>query len=124
MANNINRLNFNITSYNYTGPDGEAAKSSLEKKSEVEIKSNQSTMGASEILGYLANINTDLVPVKTQKTVDVNKYVTPEQEARIAEFIKGFEADYDEAAQIAVDEFGISKKAANDIALAYINASY
>jgi hypothetical protein len=39
--------------------------------------------------------------------------------------MQGFEADYDEAFSITADEFPeISEKAAGDIALAYINASY
>ena len=71
----------------------------------------------------MAASNADMVPVKQQRTVDVNKYVTPEQADRIAGFMKGFEADFNEAAQIAVNEFGVNEKTADEIALAYMNAS-
>ena len=39
--------------------------------------------------------------------------------------MKGFEADYEEAFNIASNEFPeISEQAAGDLALAYINSSY
>ena len=123
MTNNINRLGFNITGYNYARQEEAAAKSAPEQKENTKAKENKQ-IGANDVLGFMAAVNADLVPVKTQRTVDVNKYVTPEQADRIAGFIKGFEADFDEAAATAVNEFGVDEKVANQIALAYINASY
>ena len=72
----------------------------------------------------MAAQNLAFVPTKTTRTINVSKYVTPEQEARIAGFMKGFEADYEEAAAIAQNEFGVDEKTAGSIALAYINATY
>ena len=123
MTNNINRLGFNITGYNYARQEEAAAQSAPEQKSKSDVKENKQ-LGANDILSYMAAANTDLIPAKTQRTVDVNKYVTPEQAERIGAFVKGFEADFDEAAIAAVNEFGVSEKVADKIALAYINASY
>lgn len=123
MANNINRLGFNIAGYNYARQEEAAAQSAPEKKAEAE-KNDKKQLGANDVLNYMAAANTDLIPVKAQRTVDVNKYVSPEQAERISQFVKGFEANFDEAANTAVNEFGVSEKVANEIALAYINASY
>ena len=123
MTNNINRLGFNIAGYNYARQEEAAAKSAPEAKHK-EVENKNQKMGANDVLNYMAAANADMIPVKTQRTVDVNKYVTPEQAERIGAFVKGFEADFDEAATVAVKEFGVSEKVADSIALAYINASY
>lgn len=122
---NINPLKFGVTGNQYFKQE---AKEDLTKGAAKEHKAEEKAhkqLGSNEVFGFLAAQNADLIPVKAQKTVDVSKYVTKEQEARIADFMKGFEADFDEAFNIAADEFPeISEKAASDIALAYINASY
>lgn len=121
---NINPLKFGVTGNQYFKQE---TKEDLSKNTEKESQTQQSKkqIGSNEVFGFLAAQNADLIPVKTQKTVEVSKYVTPEQEARIADFMKGFEADFDEAFNIATDEFPeISERAAGNIALAYINASY
>ncbi len=121
---NINPLKFGVSGNQYFRQE---TKEDLSKNTEKESQTQQSKkqIGSNEVFGFLAAQNADLIPVKTQKTVEVSKYVTPEQEARIADFMKGFEADFDEAFNIATDEFPeISERAAGNIALAYINASY
>ena len=123
MANNINRLGFNITGYNYARQEEAAAQSAPEQKGKAVEKENKQ-LGANDVLGYMAAANADLIPVKAQRTVDVRKYVSTDQEKRISEFVKGFEADYENAAAMAVNEFGVDEKVAGEIALAYINASY
>ena len=123
MANEIRKLNFNITGYNYTRQDENAAKSAPEQK-EKPIERNQGKISGSDVLNFMAMANADMIPVKTQKVVDVNKYVTTEQKSRIADFMKNFEADYDNAVQTAKDEFGVSEKVAGEIGLAYINSKY
>lgn len=124
MTNNINPLRFGITENKYV---------IKEKNDELKKRSTEGKQGekqnkevdSKEVLGYLAAQNLDMVPVRTQKSVDVSKYVSDEQEARIAEFMKGFEADYDEAFSLAKEEFPeISDRLAGDLALSYINASY
>lgn len=124
MTNNINPLRFGITENKYVIKD---------KNEELNKKSTEGKQGekqnkevdSKEVLGYLAAQNLDMVPVRAKKNVDVAKYVSNEQEARIAEFMKGFEADYDEAFSLAKEEFPeISDRLAGDLALSYINASY
>ena len=125
MANNINPLKFGVTGNQYFRQE---TKEDLGKNQPQEQKANenqQKQVTSNEVLGYLAAQNVDMVPVRQSKTLDVSKYVNKEQEARIAEFMKGFEADFDEAFEIAGEEFpGISDKLASDLALSYINASY
>lgn len=121
---NINPLKFGVSGNQYFRQE---TKEDLSKNTEKEAQTQQSKkqIGSNEVFGFLAAQNADLVPVKTQKTVEVSKYVNSEQESRIADFMKGLEADFDEAFNIAIDEFPeISEKTAGDIALAYINASY
>ncbi len=121
---NINPLKFGVSGNQYFRQE---TKEDLSKNTEKESQTQQSKkqIGSNEVFGFLAAQNADLIPVKTQKTVEVSKYVNSEQESRIADFMKGLEADFDEAFNIAIDEFPeISEKTAGDIALAYINASY
>lgn len=122
---NINPLKFGVTGNQYFKQE---SKEDLTKGAAKEQKAAEKTekeLGSNEVLGFMAAQNTDLIPVKAQRTLDISKYVTPEQEARISEFMKGFQEDYNEAFAIAADEFPeISENAASEIALAYINASY
>ena len=85
----------------------------------------QKEIAAKDVLGFMAAVNSDLVPAKVTKTVDVNKYVNAEQADRIASFMKAFEADFDEVSAAALNEFpDITQEAASSIALAYINQTY
>ena len=73
----------------------------------------------------MAAQNTDIVPAKTTKTVDISKYVNEEQTQRIKDFMAAFEADFNQASEIAMNEFpDLSQEAAGNIALAYLNSSY
>ena len=122
---NINPIKFGVTGNQYFKQD---AKEDLTKNTAKEQKAEenkQKQLGSNEVFSFLAAQNADLIPVKAHRTVDVSKYVNKEQEARIASFMKGFEADFDDAFNVAINEFPeISEKTAGDIALAYINASY
>ncbi len=121
---NINPINFGYIQNNYKikSSDEEQKKDSQYTQDNNKPKKQ---MGSDEILGYLAATNSDLVPKNVKKTVDVEKYVNNEQYARMEEFMKGFESDYDEAMNVALNEFpDISQKTAGNIALAYINATY
>jgi hypothetical protein len=123
MTNNINPVKLGITSNQFVVKEKqEEQKKNLNQEKQAEDKKQ---VDSKEVLGYMAAQGLDMVPVRTQKTLDVSKYVNDEQEARIADFMKDFEANYDEAFAIAADEFpGISDDLANDLALSYINASY
>ncbi len=126
MENNISRIGnayfkpeFQVKEDAKRQENNAAKNESKEEKEKKQVDSN-------EVLGYLAAQNLDIVPTKkAEKTVEVGKYVSSEQEARIEEFMKNFEADFDEAFDIAAEEFpGISDEAAASLALSYINASY
>ncbi len=122
---NINPIRFGVTGNSYYKQDSEKDLAKTPAKEQKAAEKQHKQLGSNEVLGYLSAQNADLIPVKAQKTLDVSKYVTKEQEARIAAFVKGYEADYAEAFNIAANEFPeISEKAAGDLALAYINASY
>lgn len=121
---NVNPIKFGVSANQYfkneekedLAKTGEKAKKTPAEQKNVESK---------EVLGFMAAQNTDIVPAKIKKTVDVSKYVNEEQTQRIKDFIASFEADYNEASEIAMNEFpDLSQEAAGNIALAYINASY
>ena len=121
---NINPINLGISGNMYF--KGETNEEITAKKEDLKSGENSKKQyNLEEVLNMLAAQNKDLVPVTTPKTLDVSKYVTEEQEARIADFMRNFEADFDEAESAALNEFpDISENAAKNIALAYINATY
>ena len=121
---NINPINLGVGANQYlnTEPKEEKAKDTAKKSAEAADKKQVSS---EEVLGFLAAVNSDIVPAKAQKTVNVAKYVNDDQAARIADFMAAFEADFDEASAIALDEFpDITQETASNIALAYINSTY
>lgn len=94
MANNINPININSQAIKY------AQLNQPEKKDES-IKDapkghqpavDKKDVPAGDVLSYMAAQSVDVQP-KVKKTVDVSKYVTPEQAQRIAGFVQGFEAE-------------------------------
>ena len=122
---NINPIKFGVSGNQYFKQETqENLKNDTAKEQKAGERQNKQ-LQSGEVLGFMAAQNADIIPVKSQKTLEVSKYVNKEQEARIAEFMKGFEADYEEVFNIASNEFPeISEQAAGDLALAYINSSY
>ena len=122
---NINPIRFGVSSNQYFKNE---EKEDLTKNSENAKKTaneGKKSIDSKEVLGFMAAQNTDILPTKTKKTLDVSKYVNEEQTQRIKDFMATFEADYNEASEIAMNEFpDLSQEAAGNIALAYINASY
>ncbi len=123
MANNINPINLGIGQTNLLRPkQNEDVTEKPQKKAERQEEKRQHP---SDVLNFMAGLNSDLVPSKINRAVDVSKYVTPEQEARITAFMQGFEADIDIISTNAQAEFpDLSKNAANAIALAYVDSTY
>lgn len=121
---NINPLNFGVQGNPYLKKDtqDDLAKETLKQPQK---ETNTQKTGANEVLGYMAAVNADIIPAKVKRTVEVSKYVNDEQSARIEDFMKGFEADFDEISNAAMAEFpDISQNVADQIALTYINSSY
>lgn len=120
---NIDPIRFGVTNQ-FVKKDPQENVVNNEEKAAPQAGANKE-VNSNEIFGFLAAKNADLVPAKAKKTVDVSKYVNPEQAARIANFMKGFETDVDEISAAALNEFpDLSQEAADGIALALINASY
>jgi hypothetical protein len=121
---NINRINLGVsaqqlfTKENNEEKAKEAAKENKKGEAPKEI-------AAKDVLGFMAAVNSDLIPTNVKKSVEVSKYVNAEQTARIEDFMKAFEADFDALSEAALDEFpDITQEAASSIALAYINQTY
>lgn len=93
MANNINPININSHLVNYVKLK-EEKKEGLEKDAtkgraaQVEKKE----IPATDVLSFMAAQSIDVQPA-VKKTIDVSKYVTPEQAERIAGFVQGFEKE-------------------------------
>lgn len=121
---NINPIQFGITGNYYVKKEEKQDLTANQEKVNVNPEAKRN-IDSSEVLGYMAARNADLVPAKAKRTVDVSKYVTSEQANRIAGFMQGFEKDYNEFSTVAMEEFpDMTESAAGSIALAYINASY
>ena len=123
MTNQVSRLGLNIASFNYSRIAEAAVKEGTDIAKEPSPKKS-AVSTQTDVLGFMAATYVDMVPVQTQKTVDVNKYVTKEQFERISNFVQGFESDFNEVSDTAVNELGVSKEIANRLALAYINNTY
>lgn len=121
---NINPIKFGVSAQQFFTKENneeiakEAAKEGKKENAPKEIP-------AKDVLGFLAATNADIMPVHAKKTVEVSKYVNDEQASRIEDFMKNFEANFDEATAIALEEFpDITQETASNIALAYINQIY
>lgn len=124
MASNINPINLGVNS-NYFKKENNEDLTKGTKNESQSTDANKNQLNSNDVLSFLAAQNADVVPVKAQKTLDVSKYVTSEQEARIADFMKGFEADYDAALNLTKEEFpDLSDGAASTIALNFLDETY
>ena len=121
---NINRINLGVNSNNFFKKE---ENESLAKEQQKNFVKEQETkqISSNDMLNMMAAVNADIIPTKVTRTVDVSKYVNSEQEARIAEFMKGFEADFDAISETAMAEFPeMAQATADSIALKYINSTY
>lgn len=122
---NINPIRFGIAGNSYYKNENKEDLAKNTDKNQKAAPEAKKSLESNTVLGFMAAQNTDLVPAKQTKKVDVTKYVNAEQASSIESFIKGFEADFNEISQTALNEFpDLSKSAADSIALAYINSAY
>ncbi|MBQ8887586.1 MAG: hypothetical protein IJY61_07800 [Candidatus Gastranaerophilales bacterium] len=125
---NIGKINGYNVSTNYRWQQEE--KEGLSKEAKTENKAAEKAeqqVSEKEVFNYIGGYNAAFIKPAENKSVNelLAKYITPESEARITSFVKGLEADYENAFATTTSEFPeISQKAAGEIALAYINASY
>ncbi len=120
---NINPIKFGVNTNQYYKAE-EKTDNSAQKNTQSEQASTKQYK-SSEVLNYLSSANIDMVPVKSTKTLDVSKYVTPEQEERIASFLTGFQEDFDNTFDAAKEEFPeLSDEATSEVALATVDYFY
>lgn len=126
MANNINPININSQAINYSKisqyekKDGAVKDSPKEHQAAVDKKE----VPASDVLNYMAAQSIDVQPQKVKKTLDVSKYVTPEQAQRIAGFVQGFESEVEKGLIEFDKEFpgaGVSESTKMDFVLDMFN---
>ncbi len=122
----INPLRFGVSGNQYFKQETTGDSKQPQKNDVNTSAKSESSVNSNTVLSYMAAQNADILPVNTtKKTVDVSNYVTEEQEARIAGFMTGFEADYDAAFKIAGEEFPeLSEGAVSALALSYVNSAY
>lgn len=107
MANNINPININSQSIAFSGmksKEKEAEKKAEEEKSSTPAPATKN-LEAADVLGFMAAQSVDVQPKRAEKTLDVSKYVTPEQAERIAGFIRGFESEVENGLKAFDAEF-------------------
>lgn len=122
---NINPIKFGLTASQFGKKEVNEDLTKTAEKNQTAQLGAKKQLNSNEVLGFLAAQNADMMPAKTTKTVEVSKYVTPEQASRIESFMKGFENDFNELSGAAMAEFpDMTEEAAGSVALAYINSAY
>lgn len=90
MTNNINPIIISSQVVGYTTKKDEKKEDAAAEKA-TGAPGEQKEVAASDVLSFMAAQSVDVTPT-AKKTLDVSKYVTPEQAARIAGFVQGFES--------------------------------
>lgn len=104
MTNNINGIGINTKGVNsYVNPKTQGEAKSEENANNKQAQTTGAQVKPEDVLTYMAQNAVVVNPKSVTRTYDVAKYVTPEQAARIAGFIGGFE---DEVAKglLAINE--------------------
>ena len=107
MANEINGIGINtglVNGYNNT-PKGDKPEGIVDEPT-PQAAPAQTQVSADDVLAYMAYSSIG-VNHSVPRTYDVSRYVTPEQAARIAGFVAGFEGEVAKALQ-ALEEEGIN----------------
>ena len=104
MTNNINPINVNSKGVQYPKLKNEEKKQGLVKGSEQHQEVEKKEVAAKDVLGFMAAQSVDVQP-KVKKVIDVSKYVTPEQAARIAGFVGSFEKEVEKGLKEFDKEF-------------------
>lgn len=121
---NINPIKFGVSGQQFFAKENNeelAKEASKEGKKETAAKE----ITANDVLGFLAATNADIKPANVKKAIEVSKYVNEEQTARIEDFMKTFEENFDVISATALEEFpDITQETASSIALSYINQTY
>ena len=127
------RVSLDSIKYNFTRQDENAASKNLNQQIEHDNKP-QKQVNPNDVLNFLGARNSDIKINYSTKSIDKDNYINgimnkykddiPATEARAAKFLEQFDSDFNEAQNIAVQEFNVNETTASNIALAYINNSY
>ena len=125
MANNINPININAQAIKYAQLNFAEKKEDAvnDKAQDHRAPVSQKEIPASDVLSYMAAQSVDVQP-QVKKTVDVSKYVTPEQAQRIASFVQGFETEVEKGLLNFDKEFpgnGLSEASKMNLAVQLFN---
>lgn len=123
----INRINFN--------PEirGKKIEKNLQKEEEKQVKDQTAAVPpktnfkeADEILNFLNNTSfaPDGVQKKSKKTIQISKYVNPEQAQRIASSVNNCIKALLSFEEAAIKEFGISQATAQALAVQGFEEQY
>lgn len=106
MSNNINPINIGSRGINFHQPRKEETEKNLATEKEVTQQPNISKeLSADDILNHLSASSMAMKPV-VKKSLDISKYVTPEQAERIAGFVTSFEGEVTKGLKRFDVEFG------------------
>lgn len=107
----INKVQVNI-------PPQTKTKITKEAPEEKNVKSKQEyeQKPAEDVLDYMAKSAMPL-GIKSKKNIDVDKYIDAKSKERIEKIMQTFEETILKSAETAIQEFGLSEKAANDAAI-------
>ncbi len=123
---NINPIKFGVAGNQYFRQETseDLTQNQTDKKPEEQ---GQAQVSANDVLSFMAAQGAAYVQPAAPKTVNVSeliaKYNTPEEQARIAESMNAYQANFNTTVAVAMDEFGVEEQFAEDIALATINAT-
>ena len=123
MENNVNRIQMN-TNYQLGSvgekPEEKASKKEDNKKAPVE---NQQ-VSAGDVLEFMNNQAVGVRPVEKPRVLNISKYVTPEQAARIGGFVNQFEDAVAKGLQEIENELGnaLTDDAKMDLAIEMFKA--
>lgn len=108
MTNNIPGIGINTSGVNpYIGqPSNDGTKPEDNAPDTKQSEASNVQVNPNDVLSIMAQQAVLTVPSVTPTTYDVNKYVTPEQAARIAGFISSFEDKVAAALTVIEAEFG------------------
>ncbi len=105
MDNSVNRIQIN-KNYQLNGV-GEKPQDKAQQKQEDNKQTVENVqVAASDVLEFMNNQAVGVRPVETPRVLNISKYVTPEQAARISGFINQFETEVAKGLKAIEDELG------------------
>ena len=105
MDNSVNRIQIN-KNYQLNGVGEKPQDKAQQKPEDNKPAVDNTQVSASDVLDFMNNQAVGVRPVETPRVLDISKYVTPEQAARICGFINQFETAVADGLKAIEDELG------------------